>query len=1149
MPSGESEDIGGLSVSVGASNKQLAADLAEANRLLEKWAAQRYNVQVGATTPSGPSGSAPARSGRGGAVPGGAPAVNAGGGGVSNTAMPPLQREVLTLQRRVLQKQVSASGGVTPQPQGTTRANQTAINRASAANYLNANPSTPTDASINSATVIGSPASKPSPVARDQPSQARSQFQDQFDREEAKRAERARQRQEREDAGSSAEQQRGERVVAQEQERQARVSTSRQVRGAIAIRRAQDAREIQASQVERNAQAAVATRTADVLTAGRTKNTAASTVGGFLGGPGRERLRLETDLTAARANSTGALRQFTAIESIAARADEEGNVRHDKSLKQYAESIRQLPAYKKAQDDVTASLARQDKAQASLDKFAKNPINLARNLLAVTAAGFAFGAGLKVVDVALSAVAPAIGAAIDQASGFGATSNKVTQALAQQTTAAHGNVAAVLAQADAQASLSSSAADALDSQLKLTTQIKSGAGAASQTGGLFRAAIGANQQTPQGLLGGYGGIGGGSLLAQQLGGGTGLAETIQSSFADITSSISDLSSSRVITPSTDLHARQYLTAGQQQNLSTPTDQRPARLAQLADDRTKLEDTYNQAAKRGAQAQGLATTQAFHFAQAVGDQADRVKNSDLPAQLKDLASKSNEVMIGPNGFTTSVADATKGLEQVGIGLSITPPDQLGRANLFAVQQQQRESAANLPAIQSQQAFALASQVNGIARQQDFAAQTQIPAQQALSAIANPNVPVTTGIAKQDQASVNRQLKEATSLQGQLNDEYAQGQKVLQDTYKADIVKFFGGPAAGQAFQASLDAITTTGKEIAGISASISNEQAGLQAKQYNEQLFISKRSLQDINGLVGQNLLGAGQSFLGILEKQNLALSRQGQLLQFQLAQRQIGFQIAQAGFNAPGRTPEEIAANVKEAKFEASFAQKQLNINKQQFSNQVKIVDIGNLRQGRDLAKQIGLLIAGRQVTIDTAAAQAKILRLNQLQQHAVSTVSTYLNKVDNLAAVQMTNIQQLEAAYGNAIGVITVKMLKDFNIYINGVDAALNGLGGGGTGTTNTGGTATGRRPNASGGIYQTQGPTAIGNNALAGEAGSETLLILSHPRAASGMGGPAGTVIVNFNGDIKTNDLADLDKITRAVTKAMGRTASNLGLRSPGG
>jgi hypothetical protein len=82
-----------------------------------------------------------------------------------------------------------------------------------------------------------------------------------------------------------------------------------------------------------------------------------------------------------------------------------------------------------------------------------------------------------------------------------------------------------------------------------------------------------------------------------------------------------------------------------------------------------------------------------------------------------------------------------------------------------------------------------------------------------------------------------LKEANDLQSSLNAEYATGRQVLEDTYKPAIIQNFG-QAAGAAFDNLLSGIESTGKAIASIQASISNEQAVQQTKQYNFQLFIA-----------------------------------------------------------------------------------------------------------------------------------------------------------------------------------------------------------------------------------------------------------------------------------------------------------------------
>jgi hypothetical protein len=294
--------------------------------------------------------------------------------------------------------------------------------------------------------------------------------------------------------------------------------------------------------------------------------------------------------------------------------------------------------------------------------------------------------------------------------------------------------------------------------------------------------------------------------------------------------------------------------------------------------------------------------------------------------------------------------------------------------------------------------------------------------------------------------------------------------------------------------------------------------------------------------------------LGVLERQNLQLSREGQQLQFALSQRQINYQTAVAGFSAPGVTPEERQANIAEAKIEASYAQKQLDIQKQLFGNTVKIVDIGNLRQGTDLLKQIGLLQRGRQVTLDTTAAEQKLTRLNQLQGQNVAQVSTYLSAVDNLASTAIGQIQQIEAAAGKAMSGIAVDILGQFGIFFTGVNqylAAYNRVANTPGNTSGAGGAGSGPGGPvlAGGGAFNLTGPTQIGSNGLAGEAGNETLLVLSRPRSGTSGAGQSGTnIILNFNGPVNANRQADLDYITRAVLQGIGKQGSLLGLRSVG-
>ncbi len=357
----------------------------------------------------------------------------------------------------------------------------------------------------------------------------------------------------------------------------------------------------------------------------------------------------------------------------------------------------------------------------------------------------------------------------------------------------------------------------------------------------------------------------------------------------------------------------------------------------------------------------------------------------------------------------------------------------------------------------------------------------------------------------------------------------------------------GQAAGQAFSDTLTQIKAVGQQIAGLQSGIINEQVAYQTAQYNEQLRVARRTLSDINGLTGRNFGGLGSSYLGQLEKENLALSRQGQLLQFNLQQRQINFQVALAGFQAPGVTPEERQARVKEAQIEASYAQKQLDIQRQMFGNQVQIVDISNLRQGVDLAKQIGLLLQGRRVTIDVAVKQQELIRAQQRSEQLVKQAGTYLSAVDTLAATAISHIQEMEVAAGRALSRVEVMSVKLVNKYFQDLTAVWTGFFSGGmTGTENHPGKAqddVAGPGKASGFLGNVSGASPI----TVGEAGTETVAVLRNPRAFLG-GGNSGGNSVNFYGDLYFEKETDLDLLARKVQKAMGQKASAIGLRSGG-
>lgn len=144
-------------------------------------------------------------------------------------------------------------------------------------------------------------------------------------------------------------------------------------------------------------------------------------------------------------------------------------------------------------------------------------------ILATSAYGAAFSMANMVLEKALL---PAMGKLGDQFLGFAPTMTRFTSALADSTREMGGNYKAALAAKGMTAGLSSETYAWAESAMGATTIAKAGAKSYADFSEIIRASIGAlNQQgMPQGLGGGYGGILGSPLFAEQMGGGKGLQE-------------------------------------------------------------------------------------------------------------------------------------------------------------------------------------------------------------------------------------------------------------------------------------------------------------------------------------------------------------------------------------------------------------------------------------------------------------------------------------------------------------------------------------------------------------------------------------------------------------------------------------------------
>jgi hypothetical protein len=350
-----------------------------------------------------------------------------------------------------------------------------------------------------------------------------------------------------------------------------------------------------------------------------------------------------------------------------------------------------------------------------------------------------------------------------------------------------------------------------------------------------------------------------------------------------------------------------------------------------------------------------------------------------------------------------------------------------------------------------------------------------------------------------------------------------------------------------------------KQISNIQIGLETKNAAYQAAQFSYQINIAKRNLADARGLAGQ-ITGETKNNLGVLEREQFLLQRRAQYMQLALNQRQINFQKAIAGFTAPGLTGEERAARIEQAKIEADYAQKQLNIQKQLAGLQGKQFTIQASRAVTDLVGQLGLLERGRTLTLETAAAEKRIRALTILQEKENKKVTTYYE-----AAIARTNDiigleAQLVASTQEGLVKVTNAAIKAFTNTYNGIINAIN-----------TGGTASSRQQedtgnvnalggmfmdttHAEGGLATVQGATSFGKYGVAGEAGGEAVAIIRSPQklmSPLGGGSPNQTTIqIIVQGNKFTSEEEEdriMRKLTQAVKDAQGRDLALRGLRTP--
>jgi hypothetical protein len=898
---------------------------------------------------------------------------------------------------------------------------------------------------------------------------------------------------------------------------------------------------------------------------------------------------------------------------------------------------RQITLATRAQERDTQALAEHETATQKQTKIVEEAArraqpggkNVAQNIFGIAAGVGSYQIAQKGLDLAIGAALPAAEKWVDMWTGFRSTATRVTTDLASQTEALHGNADAAIAAASATANLSKSSLDYVSANLKTTVSVKAGAQAQEQASELFRAAYGASQgRAPEGLFSGYGGLFGSSLGAGQMGGGKGFTESVYGDLTGVQSQnkppdlVGDLSAG--LSFMADEGTRNaVLGAAKQQGNPIGT---------IFDAIGGLGDALHLGGGAAAPLQQATGGPAAYTAQPAGLTLEQAKASNaIMGQLTDAAARGvGAVKDGLKGVTFSYAETADELNAAKMAAAgagdlqgfagIEHTHVIARVNGQAVtdskqyQQVMQQTAVgqgipDLATLAPGYVQGLrASQAMNAARAA-FQTNVNIPAQLGMQLAANPlqNVragvmpsagatsfgsPLTAGLSAGASAEVEKHLARAEAIQKDLNAQAADGLKIAHDTVEANhgnVVEY----------DKAMASVTAYGKEIAGLQESIDFTQSTLSAKQFNNQMYYLNRNLSDAKGLAGQV---SGGDNLGALQRQSFMIGRQQQSIGFGLQQRQITTQVALAGFQAPGESPEERYARREEARITARTQQRQLNLSRQQFGVQGQIFNVSAARGVTDAGRAIVIANAEHEAAVAIAAKGKEIAAAQQAQAVAQAKAQAQYeaatnNFSDRLAAAGDMMAKVPGATLAQAFGALDTVMNGPsgpgaiFSKWLQstGITSASQGTGGddtaggGGSGGRSFGGSwadaqpnltdnererttnpyqntnagpgrgsrvpGTGTPPgNARGIVGMTAGPTHM----YIGEAGRETVAILRNPRAAQlGGGGVSGgniTIMVTGNSfGAPGDDQKLVQKIEAAVMSAMARKGQLLGLRGP--
>lgn len=718
--------------------------------------------------------------------------------------------------------------------------------------------------------------------------------------------------------------------------------------------------------------------------------------------------------------------------------------------------------------------------------------NLGAGAIGGAFGGVAAGAVATLGQGAVTVTEKLFGPVLERMLGFQNTTGALVGSLSDATRAQQGNTHAVIAQAAANAGLSKSAYDAVAATLEQRVSVEAGNKAIADQIQLYHAVD--NIQGGRGPVGDFfQGTGGTPGLTRSTGGlfGTQIGAT-PSTIEQIAGELpggNDMIANAFPFLTNLGESIANLVPGRQRSVQDIT------LGINGPQITKTLDRFNKdAEKAGSSLRLVANASDEQVAATQKNLEERGVEINQRRQFENA----RIAVIGGTG-TAGTGDINDFLAASGQGALLQDPE-------VALETMRRQITAQVHAIQRAEHQQLVSNVAEVGIEN--AVQPLAPVGRGLT---SPNAPQFVRDRVSAAADADASRRRGITALGEA------GTSILESEYNVP--------------HSLITNLQTLGKEIDALRQHEADVASSNFWDDWNQDVKVSTRNIANLVGLVkgvggtanvkienGQTQT-VGASRVGVLEARNIEIGRESQQLSFQEQERNLNFSEATIGFQTMGSTPEEIAANREQQRYENSFKRKQLGLAEEGAKNNYEITTTVNkdalddaIAAREKLARDVDLKVT---VQLDEDA----IASLQKNQEQVLKNIQAYQTAgaaVISAASDQLTGLEQQADIYFKFLSDRVIKAYKDaFGTFPP-------------TGTTTPPGSPT------------TSPATPTGNN--------------NRTDRMDDTGGPgdmgSGNIVVQINGGNFTDEQSRLrliNDVQVAVEQGLNRKASLIGLRTP--